>query len=97
MVMLSIYLCACLFMWRLMHIIPIGVRVKAAFVKPTVSFSSTWLNIFLMLSKLCDYVTVTETAHLTCHTMKIVTKRIAYISVIFISAVEIVDKQRSSN
>lgn len=64
-ILLSIYLCACLFMWRLMHIIPIGVRVKAAFVKPTVGFSSTWLNIFLMLSKLCDYVTVTETAHPT--------------------------------
>lgn len=62
MVMLSIYLCACLFM-RL----------------------------------LCDYVTATETAHPTCHTMKIVTKRIAYISVIFISAVEIVATQRSSN
>lgn len=29
--------------------------------------------------------------------MKIVTKRIAYISIIFISAVEIVDTQRSSN
>lgn len=28
MVMLSIYLCACLFMWTLMHIILIGVRVK---------------------------------------------------------------------
>lgn len=97
MVMLSIYLCACLFMWRLMHIIPIELRLHLSNQQSVYPFSSTWLNIFLMLSKLCDYVTVTETAHPTCHTMKIVTKRIAYISVIFISAVEIVDTQRTSN